>query len=425
MGRKKIGRNKAFGKRTLLLLCAAVAMPALIAGCSQWKRFVGSIRGGEYAASSQVTEKQIARAVAGIRPARSNPDPHYQLALHYQKRGRYNEALRAFKQAVDIDPRHFDALNGMGVSYDMLKEYSRAQAAYGKALRIRPDSAEVLNNLGYSMFLQGNYDEALTSLEEAVTLDGGNPRYRNNLALARLEMGDHEGAFEQFSYGSEEAEAHVLMGNSYYRKGTYRKAAAHFSDALRMDPDVKGADKGLEAALALAEILEPAAAAAVELSAMERKAGRSGQGGSGAGQGEGYVLVRCHVKEDDGKQVTVLRSMQMGAYLKSLQIEIMNRSGKARFSDQVSRFLKDRGYTKIVLLDGGKETLRKTKIYYRADYLQPAYRIAGDIPGYQDMEKVDTFASSDAKVRVVIGKDMARYAAMLSDKNKYAFSSYR
>jgi Tfp pilus assembly protein PilF len=425
MRRKKIGRNKAFGKSALLLLCAAVVLPALVSGCSQWKRFVGSIRGGEYASGSQVTQEQVARTVAGIRPARMDPDPHYQLALHYQKRGSYYEALRAFKQAVDIDPQHFDALNGMGVSYDMLKEYSRAQAAYGKALQIRPDSAEVLNNLGYSMFLQGNYDEALTSLEEAVTLDGGNLRYRNNLALARFETGDHEGAFEQFSYGSDEAEAHVLMGNSYYRKGTYLKAAAHFSDALRMDPDVKGADKGREAALALAEILEPAAAAAVELSAMERKAGRSGQGGSGAEQGEGYVLVRCDVKEEDGKQVTVLQSMKMATYLASLQIEIMNQSGKTRFSDQVSKFLKDRGYTRIALLDGGEETIKKTRIYYRADYLQPAYRIAGDIPGSQDMEKVDSFASSDAKVRVVIGKDMARYAAMLSDKNKYAFSSYR
>jgi len=214
-----------------------------------------------------------------------------------------------------------------------------------------------------------------------------------------------------------------LMGNSHYRKGTYGKAAEHFSDALRMNPDVKGADKGLEAAQALAEISEPAGAG--EVSVMEKKAARSVQGGSDAEQGEGYVLVRCDVKEEDGKQVTVLRSMKMATYLASLQIEIMNQSGKTRFSDQVSKFLKDRGYTRIALLDGGEETLQKTKIYYRADYLQPAYRIAGDIPGSQDMEKVDSFASSDAKVRVVIGKDMARYAAMLSDKNKYAFSSYR
>jgi Tfp pilus assembly protein PilF len=248
-------------KRSALLLLAALTMAALFAGCSQWKRYLDTSHARHERAPSTVSEKQIARTIAGVRPVKGNPDSHYQLALHYQTRGKYHEALREFKKTVAIDPRHVDALNGMGVSYDKLEHYGRAQKVYRAALRIKPDAPGILNNLGYSMYLQGNFAEALTILEKALALDGDNRRYRNNLARVRFETGDFEGALAEYTRGLGEAEAHVHMGASYYRIGMYGKAASCFSDALRIDPLVKGAKGGLRAARSLADISEPVAAA--------------------------------------------------------------------------------------------------------------------------------------------------------------------
>lgn len=52
----------------------------------------------------------------------------------------------------------------------------------------------------------------------------------------------------------------------------------------------------------------------------------------------------------------------------------------------------------------------KTKIYYCEGYLQEAYQISKKIPLYQEFERVAVFEDSNAKVRVVLGQDVLRFA---------------
>tara|TARA_R110002110_G_scaffold260260_1_gene475861 strand:- start:46609 stop:47460 length:852 start_codon:yes stop_codon:yes gene_type:complete len=143
-------------------------------------------------------------------------DPLLRLADTLSDVDAHREAGNAWKRALEIDPRSFEArlgygetlaaldqpilaleqfrlaaelgssvdlFNGMGVSHDLLGDAAAAQAAYRNGLR-EERSLKLLNNLGLSLALAGDYDEAIAILEEANGFKGANSRHRTNLALA-------------------------------------------------------------------------------------------------------------------------------------------------------------------------------------------------------------------------------------------------
>lgn len=143
-------------------------------------------------------------------------DPLLRLANTLSDVGAHREAGNAWKRALFIEPRSFDArlgygetlaaldqpvlaleqfrlaaelgssadmFNGMGVAHDLLGDAAAAQAAYREGLD-NERSLKLLNNLGLSLALSGDYDEAISILEEANGFPAAGSRHRTNLALA-------------------------------------------------------------------------------------------------------------------------------------------------------------------------------------------------------------------------------------------------
>jgi len=58
---------------------------------------------------------------------------------YYREHGLYREALRAYQDAIDIDPRDYEHYNGLGITYWHMGEREMATAAWQKSLLIQPD----------------------------------------------------------------------------------------------------------------------------------------------------------------------------------------------------------------------------------------------------------------------------------------------
>jgi len=91
----------------------------------------------------------------------------------------YDEAVKAFKQAIRIDPKAADAYKGLGLSYYNLGNgetaifpqiLEEAIAAYNQALSISPD-AETLYNLGMSYLMTGEVTQARSVKQRLYPLD--------------------------------------------------------------------------------------------------------------------------------------------------------------------------------------------------------------------------------------------------------------
>jgi predicted O-linked N-acetylglucosamine transferase (SPINDLY family) len=90
-------------------------------------------------------------------------------------------AERAFRRAVEIDPRYADAHNNLGVA---LERQGRAQAAlgyYAEALRLRLSYPEAHNNLGDALRALGRSRAAIDCYRQALRLRPDYARARANL----------------------------------------------------------------------------------------------------------------------------------------------------------------------------------------------------------------------------------------------------
>src|SRR5437879_10879584 len=59
-----------------------------------------------------------------------------------QRRGQQEEGLQNLQRAVELDPRNFNTLQQIALSYQYLGRYAEAIAAFDRALAIVPDNVE-------------------------------------------------------------------------------------------------------------------------------------------------------------------------------------------------------------------------------------------------------------------------------------------
>jgi Flp pilus assembly protein TadD len=81
--------------------------------------------------------------------------------------GSFEAARKRFLEALEIDPRVPEALNGVGVTYRMRNDLAAALEWYKKALAVDPDFGDAYYNMACVYALQGQKDLALRYLQIA------------------------------------------------------------------------------------------------------------------------------------------------------------------------------------------------------------------------------------------------------------------
>ena len=87
---------------------------------------------------------------------------------------KYDEALKAYDEAIRLDPNYAAAWNNKGNSLADQSKYDEALKAYDEAIRLDPNFAQAWYNKGNTLIFQGKFEDASISWEEALKL---NPEY--------------------------------------------------------------------------------------------------------------------------------------------------------------------------------------------------------------------------------------------------------
>ncbi len=124
-------------------------------------------------------------------------DGYYALGRKQHGARRDAEAQRAYQLALQLDPGHVNAGNGLAVLAAGQGDYPRAIALW-QELTARgapaPHSAFLFGNLGYAYFLSGDKRRALAALEQACVLDPRNARSWEHLGAVLEQLGQGERA---------------------------------------------------------------------------------------------------------------------------------------------------------------------------------------------------------------------------------------
>ena len=170
--------------------------------------------------------------------------PYFQkgLGLAYTQLGKYDEAVAAFRKALQINPYYVDVRNDLGSALMLSGKRNEGKAefvaAYNDPTNPSPDLSS--RNLGQAYLEEKNYTEAAnwfrTSLGKNKTLVDAH----TGLAEALLGLGRPEEAVPVLEGALKEVPGDVSLllslGDAYYRAGRFTEARARLDEVVKKDP---------------------------------------------------------------------------------------------------------------------------------------------------------------------------------------------
>ena len=194
-------------------------------------------------------------------------NPRYQLAknnLHqlYREQGiaaladeTYSRAIWFFSQALQLDPTDSTLYNLTGEVYARKGDHPNAIAEYQKALQFNPGDTDAkqnlarsYNNLGVQLTQSQRWEEAIGAYHQAQQLMPDLASVKTNLtdlywkrANTLRESGNLDLAIEAYrellAFDSGVVDAHSLLGDLYFQKRDYPQAIREFNAAFNADPE--------------------------------------------------------------------------------------------------------------------------------------------------------------------------------------------
>lgn len=156
------------------------------------------------------------------------------------KKGQLEDALTNYERAAQMNPKAADMQYFWADTLKSLGRTNDALAHYEEAVRLAPDDAFYHHHLGTVLTAVGKTDEALSQYAEAARLDPTAAQYQNTLATALARSGQPDAAMEHYEMAIRDdpksAEAHSNLGALYAAKRRLEDAAHEYSEALTLDP---------------------------------------------------------------------------------------------------------------------------------------------------------------------------------------------
>ena len=157
-----------------------------------------------------------------------------------QQAGRLPAAEVIYRQILQAEPYHPDALHSLGMLAHQAGKGESAVGLIRQALACRPDDVEALYNLGFVLLVQGKTAEAAETYQRLLTLKPDYVEAHNNLGNAFLAQGHLEKAAASFrraiALKPDSLEAHNNLGLVLKDQGRLEEAVACFRKTLALKP---------------------------------------------------------------------------------------------------------------------------------------------------------------------------------------------
>ena len=95
-----------------------------------------------------------AQAQEGARADRGKSKEQVQFGIDVAQNGLWNEALYRWKKAVELDPSYAAAWNNLAIAYEHEGKFDEAKKAYEQALKLDPKNMMIRQN--YDLFNEIN-----------------------------------------------------------------------------------------------------------------------------------------------------------------------------------------------------------------------------------------------------------------------------
>ncbi len=168
-----------------------------------------------------MARRQYVAALEAYRHARLLSAQNWvKIGVAYHHLFAMDEAIKAYQQALHLDPHNTDALNNIGAVMHGKRMYGDAVKYYKRALKYAPSSAAIYCNLGTTLFAAQKYKDAEKAYGRAFALD---PKTFEHNSTATIDEG---------STREERIAQNYYLARTFARAGNSRQALLYLRRAF-------------------------------------------------------------------------------------------------------------------------------------------------------------------------------------------------
>ncbi|HEV3136536.1 MAG TPA: tetratricopeptide repeat protein, partial [Pirellulales bacterium] len=124
----------------------------------------------------------------------------FQAGRDFHNSGKLQEAEQHYRQVLQADPRHADAMHALGVLACQVGKHQAGVQLISSAIRVNGSQAAFHADLGEAYRGLGRLDEAVVSYRQALRIRPNYPQARNNLGTlfqAQGKFADAEASYRE------------------------------------------------------------------------------------------------------------------------------------------------------------------------------------------------------------------------------------
>jgi len=160
------------------------------------------------------------------------------VGLTFQERGKYEEAIKHYDEAIRINPQHAVIYNNRGAAKGVLGKHKEAIVDYDEAIRISPQDAKAYYNRGNAKKALDQCSQAIADYDRAIGINPHDAESYNNRGTAKGVLGMYDQAIADFDHAirinPQHAEAYNNRGNTNKKIGEYEKARVDLQRAFEL-----------------------------------------------------------------------------------------------------------------------------------------------------------------------------------------------
>jgi tetratricopeptide (TPR) repeat protein len=176
-------------------------------------------------------------------------------AFKYHQKGDLKEAKNIYEQILKHKPKHFDALQLLGILYGQINEKDKAIKLLESALQIKPDDAATLNNYGVILTEVNRTNDSYQALDKATNIKPDYAEAFSNKGNTLKLLGRYDDAVKAYSKAIQlkpnYAEAYNNRGVIYKELNKMDLALKDLKKAISLKPDYPEANSTMGVTLLL------------------------------------------------------------------------------------------------------------------------------------------------------------------------------
>ncbi len=165
----------------------------------------------------------------------------YEQGLVNYQQTKYQDAIKKFSEAIQVNPNFAQAYNQRGNAYYRLSNYQKSQADSSEAIRLNPQDVNAYYDRGFSLYTLGNYNGAIADYNQAIQLNPSSANFYYARGLARSKIKERQGAIEDLNkalkINPQYAEAYLERGTIYRKQGLKLQAVKDLDEAVALQPE--------------------------------------------------------------------------------------------------------------------------------------------------------------------------------------------